>query len=274
MYAHKFIDGEIVSSNNIKLRTSRLAEFHRRLKNGEDIFCIDSNAMVSALSRSQGVVRGQLDTEGNRYLTKITLVEYENSKIPHEAIICLLDILTSLLFFRFGVLHKDFKFSKRTVSIKKEKLSHITYTQDDCGMISQLITQGFELLENERFTLSLRRFYNAYLRTDFRDLILDCSSSIEALFNFSKELTLRYTLAAYHIDIFEPAYTSMVVKKMYKVRSAIIHGKDSDEINNHQFIGDLLTTTHHLLLSSLFRNQIFSDSEMVAEILNHYKGIE
>ncbi|MBN8860483.1 MAG: hypothetical protein J0H29_18980 [Sphingobacteriales bacterium] len=275
MYANKFIDNEIVSKNGIKLRTFRLAEVHIRLKKGENIFCIDSDRMVTAIARDQGVIRGQWGQwEGNRYLTKVTIVEYDKPKIHESAIVCLLDILSNLFFYRFESVNKEFKYIKRERAKIKEKISHEAYPDDYVSMISQLILQGFELMENERFVLSLLRFSKAYLRTDFRDVVLDCSSSIEALFNFSKELKLRYTLAAYHIDIVEPSYTSMIVKKLYDVRSKIIHGRTVEEINDNQFIGDILTANQSLLISIMLRNHMFTDDELTEEILNHYKGLD
>ncbi len=273
MYAEKFSDREIIR-NNIKLGTIRFEEFENRLSNGEKIFCIDSNGMVDALARSQGVLSGYLGSEGNRSLTEVTFIEYTNPKIPEAAIVCLLDIISFLLYFRFQTLNSEFNYQNRASRIIEEKISHISYPKDPDEKQLQIISQGLELLQNDRFVLSLLRFSNAIRRTDFKDVVLDCSSSIEALFSFSKELTLRYTLAAYHIDVLEPSYTSMIVKKMYKVRSSIIHGKDTDEINDSHFIGDVLTATHYLLLSTIVRNKIFTDDQIIDEILNHYKGLE
>ncbi len=272
MYAYKFIEKEIVSYNNIRLRTCRLAEYHKRIKEGEKIFCIDSNSMVNSLARNQGFLRGL--SEGNRYFTKVTIVEYDNPKIPEIAIICLLDILSHLFFYRFESINKSFTYRERERRIQKEKIDFLNYPSGYVEYISQLILQGFNLMQNARFVLSLLRFSNAYMRTDFKDIILDCSSSIEALFNFSKELKLRYTLAAYHIDIVEPIYTSMIVKKLYDIRSKIIHGKTVEEIIDNQFIGDVITANQSLLISMVLRNHIFTDDELTGEILNHYKGLE
>ena len=150
----------------------------------------------------------------------------------------------------------------------------MNYPHDFDALIPRLIVQGFELMENERFVLSLMRLSKAFLRTDFRDVILDCSSSIEALFGFSKELKLRYTLAAYHLDYYEPPYTSKIIKKLYDIRSKIIHGRTVTETTDVQFIGDVLTANKNVLLSIVFRNHMLTDDELIEEILNHYKGLE
>ena len=73
MYADKLFESEIVSKNGMKMRNTRLAEFYLRLKQGEEIYCIDTYAMVDGIAMRQGVIKK--DGQGNRYLTRVTIVE-------------------------------------------------------------------------------------------------------------------------------------------------------------------------------------------------------
>jgi len=270
MYPYDFGFPFLQVTPEIAIRPIRLQDFHAILKAGEEVYNTHSYAEVDALCKV-----GFFDSAEVRGNKTVLLIESQEETIPAVCFEVLLDLILWMYQFRFRQKNPSFPrfqapVAKATTSAEASRPTEEKVRQ----LYLEMIQKGIRLLYQPRFALALQRFGKSYLRTSYSDVILDCCSATEAFFNFSKELKLRYTLAAYHYDRGpNPQKTSLTVKQMYELRSKIVHGKFAQGQVEPTFVMECMEAVAKLFLSAIKGEQVPSQEEVFLRIVNHYREL-
>ncbi len=268
MYPYDFGLDFIQVTPEISIRPVCLRDFHTMLKNGFEVYNTHSCAEVNALCNV-----GFFDSAEVRGNKAVLLIESHEECIPAACFEVLLDLILWMYQFRFLQKNPSFpRFQEPVADAATFSEAPRPSEEEIRKLYLGMIQKGIRLLYQPRFALALQRFGKSYLRTSYSDVILDCCSATEAFFNFSKELKLRYTLAAYHYDRGpDPKKTSLTVKQMYELRSKIVHGKFVQGQVEPGLVMGCMEAVAKLFLSAIKSEQVPSQEEVFKRIVNHYR---
>ncbi|HWJ25294.1 MAG TPA: hypothetical protein VNS32_02060 [Flavisolibacter sp.] len=270
MYPYDFGFDFMQVTSEISIRPTCLRDFHEMLKSGVEVYNTHSYAEVNALCNV-----GFFDSSEVRSNKTVLLIESQAEGIPAVCFEVLLDLILWIYQFRFQQKNSSFP-SLQQPEVQASSTSEKTQpTEEEVRQLYlEMIQKGIRLLYQPRFALAIQRFGKSYLRTNYSDVILDCCSATEAFFNFSKELKLRYTLAAYHYDKGpDPQKTSLTVKQMYELRNKIVHGKFVQGQIEPVFVMGCMEAVAKLFLSAIKSEQVPSQEDVFKRIVNHYREL-
>ncbi len=154
---------------------------------------------------------------------------------------------------------------------KKKDLSIIPLGKLDNDAI-RLIKQGIDLLKdnkNKRFKIALHRFSASYKRNDPLDSILDCCSTLEALYNISDELRLKTSLISYHLVKKNKKKTLDIIYEMYGKRNDFVHGNKIPDVCKEEQV-EYICCTAAILLSIIELTKIPSSEDLTKKIFEYY----
>jgi hypothetical protein len=99
-------------------------------------------------------------------------------------------------------------------------------------------------LSNRRFRIALTRWCSSLDRTDSMDVVLDCCSCLEALFQTPSEHRLRTALAARHCVSAGKRHTFRITYELYGLRNQFVHGARIPDVADSmvaEFVGLVAT---------------------------------
>lgn len=120
--------------------------------------------------------------------------------------------------------------------------------------------------KSRRFTISVRRWVGSLEREDPLDSLLDCCSSLEALFGLSDELRLRLAFAVYTTVSSQKKAAGKLTYEMYGLRNVFIHGGKITSFSDEQQL-QLVRLVRRVLLSVARRGSLPGSQELSSAVL-------